>query len=119
MELSQVGPPLAPQAQATSAASPAPAQGRTEAAKSPPPPVATAQPSTEQVKQAVEEVQNAVQSVAQNLQFSVDKDTGQTIIKVMDASTNEVIRQIPAQEILTIAKAIDQMQQGLLLRQKA
>ena len=118
MELSQVGSQMAAMPQVAVAAPAAPVQNRGAAPEATPPPAATAQPSAEQVKQAVNDVQNAVKSVAQNLQFSVDKDTGQTIIKVVDASTQEVIRQIPAQEILAIAKAVDQMQ-GLLLRQKA
>ena len=75
-------------------------------------------PSQEQVKQAVEAVQQAVKPVAQNLQFSIDKETGKTIVSVVDSVTQEVIRQIPGEEILAIAKAIDRMQ-GLLVRQKA
>ena len=75
-------------------------------------------PSQEQVEQAVEAVQKAVEPVAQNLQFSIDKETGKTIISVVDSLTQEVIRQIPGEEILAIAKAIDRMQ-GLLVRQKA
>lgn len=76
------------------------------------------QPSQEQVEQAVEAVQKAVEPVAQNLQFSIDKETGKTIISVVDSVTNEVIRQIPGEEILAIAKAIDRMQ-GLLFKQTA
>jgi flagellar protein FlaG len=37
---------------------------------------------------------------------------------VVDAVTHEVVRQIPGEEILAIARAIDRMQ-GLLLKQKA
>ena len=76
------------------------------------------QPSQEQLEQAVQAVQKAVEPVAQNLQFSIDKETGKTIISVVDSLTQEVIRQIPGEEILAIAKAIDRMQ-GLLVRQKA
>jgi flagellar protein FlaG len=39
-------------------------------------------------------------------------------VKVVDASTNEVIRQIPSKEILQLDKDIDKMQ-GLLLDKKA
>lgn len=76
------------------------------------------QPSDKQFEQAVEAVQKAVEPVARNLQFSIDKETGKTIISVVDSVTKEVIRQIPGEEILAIAKAIDRMQ-GLLLKQKA
>jgi len=79
---------------------------------------AAQQPSPEQVEQAVEAVEKAVKPVAQDLQFSIDKETGKTIISVVDSVTNEVIRQIPGDEILAIAKAVDRMQ-GLLFSQKA
>lgn len=70
------------------------------------------------VEQAVEAVQKAVAPVARDLQFSIDKETGKTIISVVDAVTHEVIRQIPGEEILAIAKAIDRMQ-GLLINREA
>ena len=50
--------------------------------------------------------------------LEIDKETGKTIIKVVDATTNEVIRQIPGDDIVAIAKAIDRMR-GLLLHQQA
>lgn len=72
----------------------------------------------DQVKQAMAQVAKMVQEKASNLQFSIDSDTGTTVVKVVDSQTQEVIRQIPSQEMLNIAKAI-QDAQGLLLRQKA
>ncbi len=71
-----------------------------------------------EVESATQAVRNFVQPIANNLEFSVDDDTGKTVIKVMDSSTKEVIRQIPSEEILEIARALDRLQ-GLLLRQKA
>lgn len=85
----------------------------TDEAKAPAKPVAL-----EQVQQAMEEVRNAIAPVAQDLLFSIDEDTGKTIVKVVDASTDEVIRQIPSEEIISIAKALDKLQ-GLLVEQKA
>ncbi|MCC6658518.1 MAG: flagellar protein FlaG [Rhodocyclaceae bacterium] len=75
-------------------------------------------PAIEQLEVAVEAVQKAIEPVARDLQFSIDKETGKTIISVVDAATKEVIRQIPGEEILAIARAIDRMQ-GLLFNQKA
>ncbi|MFT3757621.1 flagellar protein FlaG [Thauera sp.] len=85
------------------------------------PPVTTAavqQPSAQQITQAVDEMRAAIAPVAQNLQFSIDQDIGRTIVKVVDASTDEVIRQIPSEEIVAIAKAMDKLQ-GLLIKQEA
>lgn len=78
----------------------------------------TQQPSKEQVQRAMEQLQKAASVNAQNLQFSMDQETGKTIVKVVDISTKEVIRQIPSEEVLAIAKSLDKLQ-GLLLRQQA
>ena len=65
----------------------------------------------------VEELQRRVQSTASNLHFSIDQETGRTVVKVTDANTQEVIRQIPAEEILHLDKALERMQ-GLLLNKR-
>ncbi len=75
-----------------------------------------AQPSREQVAQAMQQMQEALPPVARNLQFSIDEETGRTVVKVIDPSTKEVIRQMPSEELLTIAKALDSMR-GLLIKQ--
>jgi flagellar protein FlaG len=76
--------------------------------------------SQEKLKAALADLQSKLQSSAPDLQlsFSVDKDTDRPVVKVVDASTNEVIRQIPSKEILQLDKDIDKMQ-GLLLDKKA
>lgn len=78
-------------------------------------------PSLEQVQQAAKQVQAMVQSRASNLEFSLDKDSGKTIVKIIDTQTDEVIRQIPSEEMVALAQALDEMQetQGLLLKNKA
>jgi len=75
-------------------------------------------PGIEQVMSAVEQLNDFVKTSSSNLQFSVDKESGMRIIKVVDPETKEVIRQIPSEEAVEIAKAIDRLQ-GLLIRQTA
>lgn len=72
----------------------------------------------EQLHEAVKAVSSIVESVNSSLQFSVDGDSGKTVVKVVDSSTNKVIRQIPSEEMMAIAKALDGIK-GLLVRQKA
>lgn len=102
----------------------APASPAREAASDPAPahaPLPDAQPvrlTAAQVEQMVQEVRQVVEPVAQNLRFSIDKGSGRTIVKVVDAQTDEVIRQIPSEELLAISKALDKLQ-GLLLHKKA
>lgn len=107
-----VGPPLP--TVATSRPAPAKEPAKSGAPASPP----EQQVSVDQVRQALKEVQKAVAPVAQNLQFSIDSETGKTVVRVVDAMTQEVVRQIPSEEIIAIAHALDRMQ-GLLLKQKA
>ena len=75
-------------------------------------------PSAGELHKALEEVEKAVAPMAQSLQFSLDKDSGKTVVKVMDTDTNEVIRQIPTEEVLAISKAVDKLK-GLLIKQQA
>ena len=60
------------------------------------------------IDDAVEDINEYIQSVQRELQFSVDKDSGHTIIKVMDMETNEVIRQIPNEEALKFARMLEE-----------
>ena len=64
-------------------------------------------------------ISKAIQTFSRNLEFSVDEAAvGKTVVKVVDRETGDMIRQIPSEEALAIAKALDQLQ-GLLIRQKA
>lgn len=107
-----VAPPAAGHAPSASVAA-AGATAEQPAAAAPQP-----QPSSEQVQKAVENLRRTVAPLANDLQFSVDEGTGTTVIKVVDSSTKEVIRQIPSEEVLSLAKDLDQLQ-GLLLKNKA
>jgi len=57
-------------------------------------------------------------SSGSSLEFSVDADTNRIVVKVVDNETRELVRQIPMEEMLALAKAMNQLQ-GLLLRTKA
>ncbi len=81
-------------------------------------PTTTTKPSTEQVQEALREIRRVVGPVAQNLQFSIDEESGKTVVKIVDSSTKEVVRQMPSEELLAIAHALDRLK-GLLLKQKA
>jgi flagellar protein FlaG len=78
------------------------------------PPVAV---DTDALQQAMDDVQTAIKSIANDLTFSIDEDTGRTLVKIVDRETDEVIKQIPSEEMLRIAKALDKLQ-GLLVKQE-
>lgn len=94
---------------ATPAAPAAPTHGSADA---------VTKPDMQQLQAAMEEVRNAVVSRNSNLQFSFDDETRKTVVRVVDSESGQVIRQIPSEELIAIAKSIDKMQ-GLLLKQKA
>ncbi len=70
------------------------------------------------LQDAVKKVEKFTAPLASDLQFKIDEETGVRVIKVMDRTTHEVIRQIPSEEMLAIASTLEQLQ-GLLVRQKA
>lgn len=75
--------------------------------------------SAKDVQRAADEINKALQRLnSSSLEFSVDHESGQTIVRVVDIATKDVIRQIPNEETLQIAKSIDKLQ-GLLIRHKA
>lgn len=80
--------------------------------------VSTASNSIEDIKSAVKKVQDFVKQSATDLSFSIDEESGERVVKVIDRSSKEVIRQIPSEEMLQIAHALDKLQ-GILLKQKA
>lgn len=55
---------------------------------------------------ALSEMTAHVQNLQRALQFSVDEDSGETVVKVIDSDTKEVIRQIPSEELLAIANRL-------------
>lgn len=69
------------------------------------------------VQDAVRRVEEFVAATTSEISFSVDTESGMRVVKVMDKATDEVIRQIPSEEVVAIAQALDKLQ-GLFLRDK-
>jgi flagellar protein FlaG len=66
----------------------------------------TAEPNaveTRKLEQALGNVTAHVQNLHRSLHFSVDEKSGETVVRVVDSETQEVIRQIPSEELLAIA----------------
>lgn len=74
--------------------------------------------SDKDVANAVDKLNDFARQNASDLDFSQDKETGKTIVRVVDTATDTVIRQIPSEEAIAIAKSIDKMQ-GVLINHKA
>lgn len=76
-------------------------------------PAGAAQPSVEELTQAVDKANSFLQSVQRGLQFRVDQDTNTTVVKVVDSESGEVVRQIPPERALEILKEMSEMESRL------
>ena len=70
--------------------------------------------SKEQVKEAISKLNDYVQSTERTLDFQLDEDSGQTVIKVFDKESSELIRQIPDELALTLAQKLNDEEPSLL-----
>ncbi len=61
----------------------------------------------ENVEAAVAQMNEYTQSTQRDLHFTYDKASGETVVKVLDRVTQEVIRQIPDETFLKLAQVKD------------
>lgn len=73
--------------------------------------------SRKDLSELVEELSDLVQSVRRELKFTVDSDSGRTVIRVIDSATGELVRQIPPEEVLTLVGRFRADQAGLVKEQ--
>ncbi len=60
--------------------------------------------SRDELESVVSQLKDYVQNLQRDMDFHVDDATGRVVIQVIDSNTEEVIRQIPSEEILAIAR---------------
>jgi len=58
------------------------------------------------ISKVAERLNDFVQSSQRSLRFRVDDTSGRTVITVLNASTDEVIREIPSEEALRLAERL-------------
>ena len=63
----------------------------------------------EKLDDAIEALNTAVQNVPTNLNFSVDKASKRFVVQVTDTQTGEVIRKLPGDAVLAMAKQIESL----------
>ncbi len=72
---------------------------------------------TEELEITVNNINDFVQNIQRSIHFSVSETSGRTIIEVYDSETDELIRQIPSEEVQRISEAIaDQVKEGLFVK---
>lgn len=61
-----------------------------------------------QLEKVAQQLQDFVGEMNRGLEFSVDKDSGRDVIKVIDKSSGDLVKQYPSEEVLTlVAKLSD------------
>lgn len=78
----------------------------------------TAGISREQVESAVSTIQEFVQSARRNINFSLEDGSGRVVVKVTDATSGDIIRQIPSEEALQLAESLEEVR-SLLFKAEA
>ena len=58
----------------------------------------------EELDDTISQLNDSLQNVQRNLEFSIDNDAGRIVINVKDKETDEVVRQIPSEEVLELAR---------------
>jgi len=79
----------------------------------------SSQPTQEVIAKTAQQLQTFVQSMGRNLSFSVDGVTGYNVVRVVNPETGEVVRQLPSEELLKIAEAMQTINTSGLVNQKA
>ena len=71
------------------------------------------EPSASTVEQALDVINRAMVIEQRSLSFSVDEASGRSVIKVVDQKTEQLIRQIPTEEVLRVAQDIKKLQEEM------
>jgi flagellar protein FlaG len=76
--------------------------------------VAADDPSAENaLESAAKQIESYLKSIGRELRFSVDEESGRTVITVRDSS-GEVVRQIPNDEALRLARRLGNLPSALI-----
>jgi flagellar protein FlaG len=78
-------------------------------------------PTRDQVEQAAARIKEALRGTTSRLEFEIDPDLDRldkVVIKILNGESGEIIRQIPSQELVNVAKHLD-APKGLLVREHA
>jgi flagellar protein FlaG len=55
------------------------------------------------LEKSIRDVQKMSDMMGRKLQFSVNKDLGRVVVKIVDPATNTVVKEIPSQDLQKLA----------------
>jgi flagellar protein FlaG len=62
-----------------------------------------------QTAAAVQEINHSLKMLSTTLHFEVDQGSGETVVKVIDRDNGDVLRQIPSEATIQIARSLDKL----------
>lgn len=65
------------------------------------------------LQDSVEKLESLAQLNSKQFKFHIDDQTNSSVVVVTDTKTDEVIRQIPSEEVLELAGKIDELQEQI------
>ena len=74
--------------------------------------------TTEQLLQLADELNEHIHILNTKISFLIDDNTGHTVIRISDRATDEVLREVPTQEMLKLAAKLSEVI-GIILDKKA
>jgi flagellar protein FlaG len=74
----------------------------------------SAQDMQELVRTSAQRIESYLKSIGRAVEFRLDDATGKTVVTVRSTATGEVIRQIPSDEMLQLARHLDQRANALV-----
>lgn len=76
--------------------------------------IAATEAKSVEVKEAVSKLNEYVQKTQRDLDFKLDEDSGKTVIRVYDRHSEQLVRQIPNEQALEMAKRLNTDEPSLL-----
>ncbi|WP_246047171.1 flagellar protein FlaG [Colwellia ponticola] len=67
-----------------------------------------------QLDKVAQQLQDFVGDLNRNIEFSVDKDSGRDVIKVIDKDSGDLLKQYPSEEVLTLVSKLSDMVGGFI-----
>jgi flagellar protein FlaG len=65
--------------------------------------------TSKQLEQVAQQLQDFVGEMNRGLEFSVDKDSGRDVIKVIDKASGDLVKQYPSEEVLGLVSKLSDM----------
>ncbi|GIU07359.1 flagellar protein FlaG [Shewanella glacialipiscicola] len=75
----------------------------------------TDEATSDELQKAIDDISSNMEMMQKGLAFKIDEESGVQVVKVVDIKTGDLIRQIPNQEALDIARKLSEIT-GVLMK---